>query len=66
MALLSHQSDASFMLLGSTFWTVFVSLLDVFCDVSLANMSQFTQLLVICRGKLLIKIQKRRDPRIDP
>ena len=61
MALLSHQSDASFMLLSSTFWTVFVTLLDVFCDVSLANMSQFTQLLVICRGILLIKIHTKKE-----
>ena len=66
MALLSHQSDASFMLLSSSFWTVSVSLSDVFSEVSSANMSQLTLLLVICRGRSLIKIENRSGPKIDP
>ena len=66
MALLSYQSDASFMLLCSSFWTVSVSSSDEFSEVSSANMSPLTLLLVICRGRSLIKIQNTRSPRIDP
>ena len=46
MALLSHQSDASFMLLCSSFGTVSVFLSDVFSEVSSANMLQLTLLVV--------------------
>ena len=66
MAFLSHQSDASFMLLCSSFWKVFVSLSDVFSEVSSANMSQLALLLVICRGRSLIRIKNRSGPKIDP
>ena len=55
MTLLLHQSDASFMLLCSSFRTVSVYLSDVFSEVSSANMSQLTLFLVICRGRSLIK-----------
>ena len=63
MALLSHQSDASFMLLCSYFWTVSVSLSDLFSEVLSANMSQLTLLLVIFRGR---KNKNRSGPRLDP
>ena len=66
IAFLSHQSDTSFMLLCNLFWTVAVFLSDAFSDVSSANISQFTESLVICKGRSLIKIQKRRGPRIEP
>ncbi len=66
IAFLSHQSDTSFMLFCNSFWTVAVFLSDAFSDVSSANISQFTESLVICKGRSLIKIQKRRGPRIEP
>ena len=66
IAFLSHQSDTSFMLFCNSFWTVAVFLSDAFSDVSSANISQFTESLVICKGRSLIKIQKRRRPRIEP
>ena len=66
MVLLSHQSDASFMLLCSSLWTVSVSLSDVFSEVSFAKMSQITLLLAIYRGRPLTKIQNSRGPIIDP
>ena len=66
IAFLSHQSDTSFMLFCNSFWTVAVFLSDAFSDVSSANISQFTASLVICKGRSLIKIQKRRGPRIEP
>ena len=43
-----------------------VSLSDVFSEVSSAKMSQLTLLLVICRGRSLIKIENRSGPKIDP
>ena len=66
IAVLSHQSDASFMLFCNSLWTVAVFLSDAFSDVSSANISQFTESLVICKGRSLIKIQKKRGPRIEP
>ena len=66
IAFLSHQSDTSFMLFCKSFWTVAVFLSDAFSDVSSANISQFTESLVICKGRSLIKIQKRRGPRKEP
>ena len=66
MALFSHRSDASFLLLCSFLRTMSVSLLDAFSEVLSANMSQLILLLVICRGRSLIKMQNRRGPRRDP
>ena len=48
------------------FETVSVSLSHVFSEVSSANMSQLTLLLVICRGRSLIKTENRSGPKIDP
>ena len=48
--------------------SVFLS--DVFSEVSSADMSQLTLLLVICSGRSLIKKKKKEKkksgPRIDP
>ena len=43
-----------------------LSLSDVFSEVSSANISQLTLLLLICRGRSLIKIENRSGPNIDP
>ena len=40
--------------------------LDAFSDVSSANISQFIESPVICKGRSLIKIRKRRGTRIEP
>ena len=64
IAFLSNQSDTLFMLFCNSFWTVAVFLSDAFSDVSSANISQFTEPLVICKGRSLIRIQRRRGPRI--
>ena len=63
IAFLSHRSDTSFMLFCSSFWTVAVFLSDAFSDVSSANISQCTASLVICRGRSLMKIQRRVENR---
>ena len=56
MALLSHRSGASFMLLCSSFRTVSVFLSDVFSEVSSANMLQLTLMVVSNKqGKIVDK-----------
>ena len=61
ISLLSHQSDASlYFLLNSVCCCFSVFLSDVFSEVLSANMSQLTLLLVICRGKSLIKKKNKK------